>query len=352
MPAVAASSGRAPNARAINGKHAGNQPQNVQAAARARARASGRRQTCATFQLQRQEIERADGGPRRQPRTDGEGRGDQVLSSEQEVRHCLCIHRHADQQPEPTPSISNGALQKMPVPNMWSSHRPTNRPIERRRHDHPAQDADLADEARHRRLAFASTSAAGVRVALANRVGQAVRARSGSGPRAVGAHGPPPDMSGRSGRRIADDLPDRLHLQLQTLGARRPLRLEPRRGTPPAPPVSSWSRSSPVSASRVAIATSAPLVTDRTPRRTAQKLPVAVAHAASSRPTPSAPSGNRHGPGECRSCRSRPRRARATTSGSSTTTAVGVVISESHDGAAACPGSASLARASSIVPTI
>ena len=63
---------------------------------------------------QHAEIDEADddprrecgGGFRRQP--DGMGIDDRS--------HCRCIHRQADQNPSPAPSMRRGALKKTPVP--------------------------------------------------------------------------------------------------------------------------------------------------------------------------------------------------------------------------------------------
>src|ERR1700730_14642770 len=78
---------------------------------------------------QRQKVERTGQCPDAEPCTGAEDRQNQAVFGELEICHCLCIQRQADQNPTTTPTSNNGALQKMPVPSLGSSHRPMNRPI-------------------------------------------------------------------------------------------------------------------------------------------------------------------------------------------------------------------------------
>src|SRR6516225_5535727 len=78
---------------------------------------------------QGQIVERPDQRASGQPCTRIQNEHEHVVFRCVESVHCLFIHCKADQHPITTPTSSNGALQKMPEPNLWSSHRPMNRPI-------------------------------------------------------------------------------------------------------------------------------------------------------------------------------------------------------------------------------
>ena len=73
--------------------------------------------------------------------------------------HAFCIQRQADQQPSTAPSISNGAVQNSPELNVRSSQRPSEHADQHGRDDDPAQYADLAETACHRRFALALAAA-------------------------------------------------------------------------------------------------------------------------------------------------------------------------------------------------
>ena len=73
-------------------------------------------------------MERADQHPDGKPGAGAEQARNWVVREEINMRHCLCIHRQADQNPITTPSSNKGALQKIPVPKVWSSQRPMKRP--------------------------------------------------------------------------------------------------------------------------------------------------------------------------------------------------------------------------------
>ena len=98
-----------------------------------------------------------------------------------------------------TPISSSGALQKMPVPKLVVEPASDEEADQGRRDDDPAEHADLADEAHHRRLAFLLPVVAPLAL-LADCRGQAIRR--------LLAHGfgsafmtRPPVAPGRSGRR-------------------------------------------------------------------------------------------------------------------------------------------------------
>ena len=60
----------------------------------------------------------ADQRPSGEPDATVKDKQNQPVFVQIELRHCLCIHRQADQNPTTTPKSSNGALQKIPVANL------------------------------------------------------------------------------------------------------------------------------------------------------------------------------------------------------------------------------------------
>ena len=159
-----------------------------------------------------------------------------------------------DQNPITTPTSSNGALQKIPVPSLWSSHRPMKRPmsvgvtmIQPSTPIWPtkrAVDGSPSVSQRRRRCCR-------VRRHRSGHWGPSVQARRFWPSRLISEYALP------FRPQIAQDMADRFHLQFQAFRPRAPLRLDgfaELRQHDPFKMVEVITRT----ASRVAIATSLP----------------------------------------------------------------------------------------------
>ena len=189
-----------------------------------------------------------------------------------------------------TPISSKGALQKMPVPNRWSSHRPMNRPIrvgatmiQPRTPIWPTYRAMDGSPSR--------CHACGARARF--RTAAAMPSSSVAFGSVAAVFTPASEHAGTLRAQIADDLADCFHLQLQALGPRHPLGFERVLRSSPERPVRDGRDRRPAIASRVAIATSLPLLTAAR-RGARRRIAGGRRRAASPRPRPSRPSRSRH----------------------------------------------------------
>ena len=195
------------------------------------------------------------------------------------------------------PSISSGPVQKMPVSQPLIEPAADEDADQRRHDDRPSQHAHLGEMTTRRMVRPRAANACRRSRALPDRVAAghwalpsrrdlrlvglaAARARSAGSPACAAAWRQP----ARCARR------------------------QPRRETAQPPRCSSSSRSSPSCACRVAIATSLPPRAPSARHGAPRTSPGAHRHGAKPRPRVSARSASRHGPAECRSCRSHPPR--------------------------------------------
>ena len=149
-------------------------------------------------------------------------------------RHCRCIHRHAVQRPAAAPSMMSGAVKKIPVVEGPVEPAPDHEADQNRRHDRPAEHADLAEARGERGLPFVAGGASARREprrVLHLPVRPSCRARSWRGlsgeRRLAVAERPPPPDAGSASTGAA-----RAH----AAASARPARAGPRRARPSASP--------------------------------------------------------------------------------------------------------------------